>query len=167
MTLISGSWLIRGIRNGFFAPLLTITAVLTGTMFPQQDDNTPLPPPEVCQGSLLYRSPVAGAYETVPLIHTDASFDVRGLVAAATVTQEYENSTPTPIEAVYVFPLPHDAAVYDMEIRIGNRIVRSPQVTPAPDGKGHGRSPRRLAHYAHRPPTRKPLRVRHFGQRRS
>src|SRR5262249_8134242 len=30
-----------------------------------------------------------------------------------------------PIEAVYVFPLPHDAAVYDLEIRIGNRVIRS------------------------------------------
>jgi Ca-activated chloride channel family protein len=51
--------------------------------------------------------------------------DVRGLVAAATVTQQYENSTSAPIEAVYVFPLPHDAAVYDMEIRIGDRVIRS------------------------------------------
>src|SRR5262249_14492622 len=30
-----------------------------------------------------------------------------------------------PLEAVYVFPLPHDAAVYDLEIRIGNRVIRS------------------------------------------
>jgi Ca-activated chloride channel family protein len=41
------------------------------------------------------------------------------------VTQQYSNSSSTPIEAVYVFPLPHDAAVYDMEIRIGNRVIRS------------------------------------------
>ena len=51
--------------------------------------------------------------------------DVRGLVVAATVTQQYANSSTAPIEAVYVFPLPHDAAVYDMEIHIGNRVIRS------------------------------------------
>jgi Ca-activated chloride channel family protein len=74
---------------------------------------------------LLYRSASSGRYESVPLIHTDVALDVRGLVAAATVTQQYVNSSTEPIEAVYVFPLPHDAAVYDMEIRIGNRLIRS------------------------------------------
>jgi Ca-activated chloride channel family protein len=59
------------------------------------------------------------------LVHTDAALDVRGLVAAATVTQQYVNSSTAPIEAVYIFPLPHGAAVYDMEIRIANRVIRS------------------------------------------
>jgi hypothetical protein len=46
-------------------------------------------------------------------------------VASATVTRQYANSSDAPIEAVYIFPLPHDAAVYDLEIRIGNRVIRS------------------------------------------
>jgi len=82
-------------------------------------------PESVGQGSLLYRSPVSGKYAEIPLVHTDASLDVRGLVAAATVTQQYLNSGSEPVEAVYVFPLPHDAGVYDLEIRIGNRVIRS------------------------------------------
>jgi Ca-activated chloride channel family protein len=43
------------------------------------------------------------------------------------MTQQYVNSSSVPIEAVYVFPLPYDAAVYDMDmgIRIGNRAIRS------------------------------------------
>lgn len=77
------------------------------------------------EGALIFRSPVSGRYEPVPLRHTDVAIDVRGLVAAATVTQQYVNSTGEPLEAVYVFPLPHDAAVYDMEIRIGTRVIRS------------------------------------------
>jgi len=87
-----------------------------------QSDNAP---PPVYEGSLLYRSPISGRYESVPLVHTDVTLDVRGLAAAATVTQQYVNSGTEPIEAVYVFPLPHDSAVYDMEIRIGNRLIRS------------------------------------------
>ena len=75
--------------------------------------------------SLLYKSPISGRYEPVPLEHTDVSVDIRGLVAAATVTQRYVNKTNEVIEAVYVFPLPHDAAVYDMEMRIGQRRIRS------------------------------------------
>jgi Ca-activated chloride channel homolog len=82
-------------------------------------------PPQVTEGCLLYRSPVSGQFESVPLKHTDAAFDIRGLVASATVTQQYLNSSDSPIEAVYIFPLPYDAAVYDLEIRIGNRVIRS------------------------------------------
>ena len=123
MTSIHTCALRRGITNAFVPAVMMVVAVLTGAMFAQRDRSPQLP--QVCEGSLLYRSPISGAYEPVPLVHTDAAFDVRGLVAAATVTQQYENSTSSPIEAVYVFPLPHDAAVYDMEIRIGNRRIRS------------------------------------------
>jgi len=87
-----------------------------------QSDNAPT---RVCEGSLLYRSPISGRFESIPLAHTDVTLDVRGLAAAATVTQQFVNSGTAPIEAVYVFPLPHDSAVYDLEIRIGNRLIRS------------------------------------------
>ncbi len=81
--------------------------------------------PAVCEGSLLYRSPLSGRYEIVPLTHTDVAIDVTGLAASATVTQQYVNSSAEPVEAVYVFPVPHDGAVYDLEIRIGDRLIRS------------------------------------------
>src|SRR5262249_46862851 len=80
-------------------------------------------PPQVGEGSLVYRSPDTHQFQTVPLVHTEAALDVRGLVVAATVTQKYVNSSRAPIEAVYIFPLPHDAAVYDMEIRVGDRVI--------------------------------------------
>jgi len=82
-------------------------------------------PPQVGEGSLMYRSPATHQFVAVPLVHTDAKIDVRGLVASATVTQQYQNSSSDPIEAVYIFPLPHDAAVYDMEIRVGHRVIHS------------------------------------------
>ena len=82
-------------------------------------------PSQPGEGTLMYRTADSGTYETVPLRHTDVALDVQGLVLSATVTQQYTNSATTPIEAVYVFPLPHDAAVYDLEIRIGNRVIHS------------------------------------------
>ena len=102
--------------------LLAFTTILAGGASGQGDDMTPS---RVGEGCLLYRSPLSGKYEAVPLVHTDVALDVRGLVAAATVTEQYVNNANEPIEAVYVFPLPQDAAVYDMEIRIGNRVIRS------------------------------------------
>jgi Ca-activated chloride channel homolog len=82
-------------------------------------------PPNVGEGSLVFRSPTSGQYEIVPLTHTDVQIDVRGAVASATVTQQYANNASEPIEAIYIFPLPHDGAVYDLEMRIGERVIRS------------------------------------------
>lgn len=113
--------LLKGMCARFALVLLAATTILAGLSGGQTDDR----PPKCGEGSLLYRSPISGRYEPVPLVHTDATLDVRGLVAAATVTQQYVNSSTAPIEAVYIFPLPHDAAVYDMEIRIGHRVIRS------------------------------------------
>src|SRR5438552_65398 len=121
MARFTGNFLKNGIGTRLVFALLVVTTILACQSAGQTDHN----PPQVREGSLLYRSPISGRYESVPLVHTDATLDVRGLVAAATVTQQYVNSSTAPIEAVYIFPLPHDAAVYDMEIRIGNRVIRS------------------------------------------
>jgi Ca-activated chloride channel family protein len=51
--------------------------------------------------------------------------DVRGPIVSATVTQKFENAFSERIEATYVFPLPNDAAVDSMEMRIGERVVRA------------------------------------------
>lgn len=40
------------------------------------------------------------------------------------MTQEFQNSFSEKIEAVYVFPLPQNAALDDMTMQIGNRMVR-------------------------------------------
>ena len=123
MTHLRSNWPAGRTRNSFLYLFFLLVVVLPGLLISQDEENSHLP--TVCEGSMLYKSPISGAYEAIPLVHTDAAFDVRGLVASATVTQQYENSSSSPIEATYVFPLPHDAAVYDMEIRVGNRIIRS------------------------------------------
>jgi Ca-activated chloride channel family protein len=113
-------WLVMDVLILIFL-CAALVALLAGTVY-SQDDSTLSNAGEAC---LLYKSPIAGVYAQVPLIHTDVQIDVRGLAAAATVTQKYKNSSSDAIEAVYVFPLPHDAAVYDMEIRIGDRVIHS------------------------------------------
>ena len=125
MKLFSGGWFhSKAWARAAFALLLT-TLGFAGSLSGGQDGQADNTPPPVCEGSLLYRSPISGRFESIPLVHTDVTLDVRGLAAAATVTQQYVNSGTDPIEAVYVFPLPHDSAVYDLEIRIGNRLIRS------------------------------------------
>jgi len=59
-----------------------------------------------------------------PLRHTDVSADVAGYVARVNVRQEFANPSKEPVEALYTFPLPADAAVDDMTMTIGKRVVR-------------------------------------------
>ena len=117
MSQCGGRWLDKAVQ------WILAAAVVLGCAVPARaQESRPEVPGQAC---LQYRSPVTGKYEQIPLRHTDVAIDVRGLVASATVTQQYSNNSTTPIEAVYIFPLPHDAAVYDMEIRIGTRVIKS------------------------------------------
>jgi Ca-activated chloride channel homolog len=59
-----------------------------------------------------------------PLRHTDVRADIAGFLARVNVTQEFENPFPEKIEAVYTFPLPQSAAVDDMTLKVGDRVVK-------------------------------------------
>jgi Ca-activated chloride channel family protein len=58
-----------------------------------------------------------------PLKHTDVSAEVSGFLARVTVTQQFENPSADPVEAVYTFPLPSEAAVDRMTMKVGDRVV--------------------------------------------
>lgn len=58
-----------------------------------------------------------------PLRDTSVTSDISGFVARVTVKQRFSNPSKTPIEALYTFPLPADAAVDQMSMTIGNRRV--------------------------------------------
>ncbi len=60
----------------------------------------------------------------VPLKHTSVEAKIAGFVARVTVTQTFVNPFKNPIEAVYVFPMPHEAAVDDMTMKIGKRVIK-------------------------------------------
>lgn len=47
-----------------------------------------------------------------------------GYIGSVDVTQQFVNPFSEKIEAVYVFPLPHDAAVSDFVMTIGDRHIR-------------------------------------------
>ncbi len=59
-----------------------------------------------------------------PLKHTEVRASIAGMVADVEVTQEFGNPYDQKIEAVYVFPLPENAAVNDMTMKVGDRTVR-------------------------------------------
>ncbi|MFN8817689.1 MAG: VIT domain-containing protein [bacterium] len=60
----------------------------------------------------------------IPLQHTGVNAQVAGIVSSTTVVQQYANPFSGKIEAVYVFPLPENAAVNDFVMTIGERRIR-------------------------------------------
>ncbi|MEN6335352.1 MAG: VIT domain-containing protein [Phycisphaerales bacterium] len=60
----------------------------------------------------------------LPLKHTDVKGRVCGYIATVEVTQQFQNPFSEKIEAVYVFPLPDNAAVNEFIMVIGDRRIR-------------------------------------------
>jgi Ca-activated chloride channel family protein len=60
----------------------------------------------------------------LPLKHTDVKGHICGYIATVEVTQQFQNPFSEKIEAVYVFPLPQNAAVNEFIMVIGDRRIR-------------------------------------------
>ena len=78
------------------------------------------------EGRLLAMRKEAGGEKLipVPLKHTDVKASVVGYIATVDVQQQYHNPYNEKIEAVYVFPLPQNAAVNEFIMTIGQRRIR-------------------------------------------
>ncbi len=72
----------------------------------------------------LYVQDKEGQKQVFPLKHTDVKAKLAGNVSRVEVTQTFQNPFDRPLEAIYVFPLPDEAAIDDMEIKIGDRIIK-------------------------------------------
>ncbi len=66
-----------------------------------------------------------GELENFPLLSTIAEVKISGVIADVTVKQSYKNNGKKTIEAIYVFPASTKAAVYSMEMKIGDRILKA------------------------------------------
>jgi Ca-activated chloride channel family protein len=60
----------------------------------------------------------------LPLKHTDVKGRVCGYITTVEVTQQFQNPFGEKIEAVYVFPLPQNAAVNEFVMVVGERRIR-------------------------------------------
>jgi Ca-activated chloride channel family protein len=76
------------------------------------------------QGSLQVIDQRGKLVGLCPLKHTDVKAEISGFLSRVVITQEFQNPFKEKIEAVYTFPLPHNAAVDDMTMVVGERTVR-------------------------------------------
>ena len=81
-------------------------------------------PPKITQGTLRALDEKGTPLGDCPLKHTDVRAQISGFIARVTVTQEFVNPFKDKIEAVYVFPLGAAAAVDDMTMTVGERVIR-------------------------------------------
>jgi Ca-activated chloride channel homolog len=96
-------------------PIL-IVALLSPTTVSAQTNET--------SGSLTVIDAKGNPTAMCPLKHTEVKAEISGFISRVVVTQHFENPFKEKIEAVYVFPLPQNAAVDDMTMIVGERTVR-------------------------------------------
>ncbi|MEO4000838.1 marine proteobacterial sortase target protein [Mesorhizobium sp. CAU 1732] len=80
-------------------------------------------PGEMRSGALLLRTGEAGRHVEAPRLGTDIDVIVSGPTARARVTQMFHNPTDGWVEAIYVYPLPEDGAVYGLKMIVGDRVI--------------------------------------------
>ncbi|SEA35711.1 marine proteobacterial sortase target protein [Microbulbifer marinus] len=74
-------------------------------------------------GDLLFAGAQRGSYAPAVHLASRAQISVRGLVAEVRLQQEFANHSDSWREAVYVLPLPEQAAVAGLEIEVGERRI--------------------------------------------
>ena len=78
---------------------------------------------EVESGSLLLRTDKPGRYLRAPVVKTHVRMEISGLIARVTVSQSFTNKSNKWVEGVYVFPLPENAGVDRLRMRVGDRFI--------------------------------------------
>jgi Ca-activated chloride channel family protein len=63
--------------------------------------------------------------DQLPLKSTSAEVNISGVIADVQVIQIYKNEGKRPLEAIYVFPASTKAAVYGMQMTIGERVINA------------------------------------------
>ncbi|UZE96577.1 marine proteobacterial sortase target protein [Alkalimarinus alittae] len=117
--------------------LLLLGYSLSAQAFTARDTGNEVTLDQVESGRLLWKPLVqdlhAGAtntatnvmrYKPATLLEEDVTINVSGLILTATLKQRFKNDSNEWLEAVYVFPLPENAALYQMEMRVGDRLIK-------------------------------------------
>lgn len=89
--------------------------LLPGGAFAQPDDEI---------AGRLIGSGAAGQLD-LPLLKSDLSVDIQGDMATVQVRQVFVNPSDAPMSAEYLFPLNQRAAVYQMQMQVGDELIEA------------------------------------------
>ena len=110
-----GKAIVSGIAAGVILALLALGLATTASAQAK--------PSEAKTGTLFFRTGAEGAFAAAPKVETDVVIHVTGVVARTRVAQTFHNPGTDWVEGVYVFPLPENAAVDRLWLRIGSRVI--------------------------------------------
>jgi Ca-activated chloride channel homolog len=110
----SSSSTVRSISDSAGVDEIWVVARSSDTAAPSDDS----------AGSGALMAKIADEQIPMPLKHTDVHASISGYIGSVEVVQQFQNPYSSKIEAVYVFPLPHNAAVNEFIMTIGDRRIR-------------------------------------------
>jgi Ca-activated chloride channel family protein len=103
--------------------ILSLRLLRTAGSSPRPPDTRAAPAASEAGGELRIRNPDGRIVGDCPLQHTDVDADIAGPITRVHVRQTFANPFSHNIEAIYLFPLPQDAAVDEMTMTIGERRI--------------------------------------------
>ena len=106
-------------------PIYFIILLFMGIALANPNDKKSISLNDIQSGTLVQKGEEPGQYYALPRLDTKVDLAIDGLVVSATVDQMFVNNSSEPIEAIYVFPLPDKAAVYDMVMIVNDRLIQS------------------------------------------
>jgi len=112
-----------GLVSAFILVVLSLMYPADAAARTMESDGAGISPSKVREGSLLFKNQGTGAYSPAPQLKTEVRIEVTGMVAYATVIQEFENPEEEWLEGLYVFPLPEDSAVSQLTMDVGARVI--------------------------------------------
>ncbi|MDP4274063.1 MAG: VIT domain-containing protein [Bacteroidota bacterium] len=102
--------------NSIFGKATVVLLFCSISLFAQKAENKTLSPYFFVKSS----NP---DIDLLPLKSTSAEVNIVGVIADVTINQVYKNDGKNTLEAVYTFPASSNAALYAMEMTIGNRKI--------------------------------------------
>ena len=91
----------------------------------EKSNLAPLKLSDISEGMLVTKDQDTQLYKPIPNLNTIVNIQIEGMIATTTLDQHYINNTNEILETIYVFPLPHNSAVRDMEMIIGDRHIQA------------------------------------------
>jgi Ca-activated chloride channel homolog len=109
-----------GLTIGTFLSIVILALILTSTVANAANTDALS---NTKSGSLLVKNAQTGEYMPTPTLATDVNISVSGILSRTKVSQKFQNNSKDWVEGIYVFPLPENAAVDHLRMRIGDRII--------------------------------------------
>src|SRR6185503_6351391 len=104
-------------------PFLVLVVLVPAVRAQSPDPGSPGALKRVTEGTLWWRARGQATPTAAPLLSTDVDIRVTGVLVRATVRQEFTNPSQAWAEGLYVFPLPEDAAVDRLRMKVGERVI--------------------------------------------